>query len=190
MHDGYLYTLGICGTVAASTPAPALLNTMLAALPPVKRAALLGEVLPLDTNGDLHDPLVDAIVADMHDAEVVLLVSPLYYRDGQVALPARLTALLDRAMPLVAAGQLRDKVAALVGVIPAPPENVGCREVLAPLHHFCARAGITVAGVAVIDEQTDSIPRPETLQTVRELARCAYAQARRRCPAVLPHTVS
>ncbi|PDW01944.1 hypothetical protein [Candidatus Viridilinea mediisalina] len=89
MHDGYLYTLGICGSAAGSGPAPECLSMMLAALPPVKRAAFLGEVLLNQAGPSLADPLRDPLYHELADAEVLLLVTPLL--GG--ALPARLSAL-------------------------------------------------------------------------------------------------
>lgn len=98
MHDGYLFTLGICGTASGSSPAPDMLGAMLRAIPPVKRAALLGEVLLLDDPAIFADPLRDVLLADLGDAELLLIVSPL--RLGR--LPGRLTQLLKFAaeMPL------------------------------------------------------------------------------------------
>lgn len=98
MHDGYLFTLGICGTASGSSPAPALIGAMLRAIPPVKRAALLGEVLLLDDPTIFADPLRETVLADIRDAELLLIVSPL--RSGR--LPGRLTQLLKVAaeMPL------------------------------------------------------------------------------------------
>ncbi|MCU0492003.1 MAG: hypothetical protein MUD01_10465 [Chloroflexaceae bacterium] len=116
MHDGYLFTLGLCGTASASSPAPALLNAMLAALPPVKRAALLGEVLPFDSQGQLLDAMLPAILGDIRDAELLLVVTPLL-PGGR--LPARLEALLHRASQLLVA--LPPKYAVLVAVDDAEP---------------------------------------------------------------------
>lgn len=194
MHDGYLFTLGICGTAAATTSAPDLLNAMLGALPPVKRAALLGEVLHLDSNNNLYDPLLDAIVSDLRDAEVVLLISPLYYRAGYgrsvTALPARLTALFERCASLATTGQLHGTIVVLVGVISSLQspllEREQHRELLDPLHRFCVGAGMTIAGQTVVYDHADALPLPETLHTVRALAQHAYAQARQRCPDALP----
>jgi hypothetical protein len=92
MHDGYLYTLGICGTAAGNNPAPALLSAMLRAIPPVKRAAMLGEVVLLDDPTTFTDPLLDRVLADMYDAELLFIVTPT--PGGR--LPARLTQLLAR----------------------------------------------------------------------------------------------
>lgn len=66
MHDGYVYTFGICTTT--SGPAATLLNTLLAALPPVKRAAFLS---------DFTADSAQLYAAEWHDAELVLLVVPL-----------------------------------------------------------------------------------------------------------------
>ncbi|PMP80736.1 MAG: hypothetical protein C0184_09045, partial [Chloroflexus aggregans] len=71
MHDGYLFTLGICGSAAEDDPAPEVLSALLGAIPPVKRAAFLG-VLP----SEQPDLLVAEIVADMRDAELIVMVTP------------------------------------------------------------------------------------------------------------------
>ncbi len=207
MHDGYIYTLAICGSAAASTPAPAVVNAMLAALPPVKRAALLGEVVMLNTPADktLHDPLIDQVVPDMTDAEILLLVTPLLVRvraegETQVRLPARLEDLLRRAAPLVQAGQLRGKLAALVGVDTSPAAHehnadssldriVYRQTMLAPLQRFCVDAGIEIVGAAIVPA-ADAAPaelEPTTAETVSALAQRAYQRARQQLPHALPH---
>ncbi|NJN19317.1 MAG: hypothetical protein HC822_25240 [Oscillochloris sp.] len=77
MHDGYLFILGICGSSSGSGPAPAVLDAALAAVPPVKRAAYFGEVLVSDGAPNLVDPLVNPVIADIADAEVLVIVTPL-----------------------------------------------------------------------------------------------------------------
>jgi multimeric flavodoxin WrbA len=203
MHDGYIYTLALCGATTLSTAAPLIVNTMLAAIPPVKRAAWLGEVLPLTANTSPADPLLDEVLADLHDAEVMLIITPLYQRTGSddthtSALPARLMRLFDRAGPLAAAGHLRGKTAALVGVetgenSAAAPESaldriVHKQTVLAPLQRFCLDAGITIAGAAVLAALPDTATdlSPDDGQIVRTLAERAYEQARQQVPHALP----
>jgi|YNPBryunderm2012_1023409.scaffolds.fasta_scaffold21882_2 NAD(P)H-dependent FMN reductase len=77
MHDGYLFTLGICGSANDSGPARRCLDAMLAALPPVKRAAYLGEVLISADAPSFDDPLLAPLLTDIADAEVLLVVTPL-----------------------------------------------------------------------------------------------------------------
>ncbi len=175
MHDGYIFILGIGGTASASSPATTLLDTMLAALPPVKRAALLGEVVPLDNAGHWHDPLIDPVLGDMADAEVLLVVTPL----PAGLLPARLAALLERATPLVQAGRLAGKYAALLGVSTAPNASAPG---MARLEQFCVSAGILVVGSLLVPG--DVLP-DHTAQAV-ELAQLTYHQARQHHPDALP----
>jgi hypothetical protein len=209
MHDGYIFTLAICGTAAASSLAPALLNTMLAAIPPVKRAALLGEVVPLDQSGRLHDTLSDQVIADIRDAEVLFLVSPLYHIAQQtetpaVTLPERFRALLARAASRSTDEQWHGKSAALVIVDTAGKRaddgddtNVTDSRVdqivykhmlLAPLQRFCVEAGIEVVGATIVSE-TGTEPDEKTLEMVRDLAQRAYASARQRLPHALPAAI-
>jgi NAD(P)H-dependent FMN reductase len=177
MHDGYIFTLGICGSTRAGHPALMLLEAMLRELPPVKRAAHLGEVLLLEQDQQLHDPLRDPLRADMRDAEVLLIVTPLH----TATLPFRLAALLDYASDLAATGELRGKIAVLVGIGPGtPPEPAS----LALLQRFCDDAGITVAGKLVLTE--DQAVAPTAPDQVADLARQAYALARQDLPDALP----
>lgn len=173
MHDGYIFTIGICGSASDSGLAPACLDAMLAALPPVKRAAYLGEILVSEGEPDLADPLADPIRADIADAELLLLVSPF----SAAGLPARLRA-LARA---VAAGPppARPRVAALVAV--------GRRDeaTLAPLRELCAAAGAHIAGELWLSDE--AALSPEALSKLGELARAAYSQARTLAPEALPH---
>lgn len=208
MHDGYLFTLAICGTATATSPAPMLLNAMLAALPPVKRAAWLGEVVPLDSSGRWHDPLLDAVVADMRDAEVLLVVSPLYSsrlqpEQATAHLPARLVALLERAAPLAAAGHLRGACAAFVGIdmagstaaasnASAVDRIVQKQMLFAPLQRFCVLAGMEIVGALLVPAPEAGTPAAladsaaDILTPACELARRSYAQARQRLPHALP----
>jgi hypothetical protein len=135
MHDGYLYTLGICGTAAGNNPAPALLSAMLRAIPPVKRAALLGEVVLLDDPHTFADLLLDSVLGEFADAELVLIVTPT--PGGR--LPARLHQLLARIPPHALAGT--HCLLTLVGATHDLSTNAepGIRSLLAPtdvyLHH-------------------------------------------------------
>lgn len=196
MHDGYIFTLGVCGTTTTSSPAPALLNSMLAALPPVKRAALLSTVRiqrddPPSAVPD--DPLLDAVVADMHDAELLLFVTPIIHGSASTALPTCLHMLLERAQPLAAAGVLHGRVAALVGVEAAEQvEQAGALDriiykqtIFAPLHRFCVAAGIQVAGTILLAAESDAAVGTPPAQA---LAQRAYAQVRQRLPHALPDT--
>lgn len=171
MHDGYIFTLGICGGASASGPAPACLDLMLGALPPVKRAAYLGEVLLSEGAPSFADPLLAPLLADIADAEVLLLSVPL----PGGALPPRLAALaraLEAAPP-----SPRRRFAALVAFADGPTaalwplrhalETLDC-QLLAELY---APADAAVASLA--DEAA-------------ALAREAYARARALNPAALP----
>lgn len=179
MHDGYIFTLGICGSASPSNPAPALLDAMLAALPPVKRAALLGEIVPLDGAGKLHDPLLDPIIQDLRDAEVILMVTPLA---SSGRLPARLAALVKRAAPLVATGVLHGKVAVLVGVVAAADMPAGAAP--AQLQRFCDEAGIAIADMIILAEPAAA--DAAVVDRLKVSAQRAYALARQRVAYALP----
>lgn len=179
MHDGYIFTLGICGSASPSTPAPALLDAMLSALPPVKRAALLGEIMPLDGAGQPYDPLLDPIIQDLRDAEVILMVTPL---SSSGRLPARLTALVERAAPLVATGVLRGKVAVLVGVVVAADMPGGAVPV--QLQRFCDEAGIAIADMMILAELAAA--DAAVIDRLKASAQRTYALARQRVAHALP----
>ncbi|MCG8351863.1 MAG: hypothetical protein MI924_29205 [Chloroflexales bacterium] len=168
MHDGYIFTLGICGTSSASSPAPMLLDAMLAALPPVKRAALLGDIMLLDHGGKPNDPLLDPIVRDMVDAELLLIVTPVW-SDEQ--LPLRLLALLKRAMPLAETGALSGKMATLVGIV--PPSRLR-RPPFLPIYEFCKRANMTVS--SILESTEEAAQGAWSIQRVTEMAQGAYAE--------------
>lgn len=107
MHDGYLFTIGV-GEVGDAT-APILLAAM-AALPPVKRVALLGDVRPYDGRVQRGD-MLDGVLDDLRDAELAVLAVPA----PPWGLSGRLTALLDRTIALASQGSLRGlEVVALV----------------------------------------------------------------------------
>ena len=113
MHDGYLFTLGVCGTASAASVAPALLDAMMGALPPVKRVALLGDVRALSDDGELPpDEMLDEVAGDLADAEALLVVTPILHR----GLPPRLMDALRRAGERAGAAGLGHTLAALVCV--------------------------------------------------------------------------
>lgn len=166
MHDGYIFTLGICGS--AGGPAQACLDAMLAALPPVKRAAYLGEVLRSDGAPSLADPLTLPLLGEIADAELLLVVAPL---PGGV-LPPRLRAL---AQALLAAPLAGPRFAALV----AFANDAGA---LASLRNALASAGATLVGeLRFPTDAADELWLPAAI----ELARAAYAQARTLHPEAL-----
>ncbi|MCS6887381.1 MAG: NAD(P)H-dependent oxidoreductase [Chloroflexus sp.] len=158
MHDGYLFTLGICGSAAEDDPAPEVLSALLGALPPVKRAAFLGE-LPAGQ----PDLLLAEVVADMRDAELIVIVTPATVPQ----LPARLTNLLRAAC----AADLAGRYAALVTVGPY------AQAVLHELRAAVATCGFVIAGAFALVEDA---PLPEA-----EL-RAAYTAAR---AALAPHAL-
>ncbi|MBX0328886.1 hypothetical protein K2Z83_14495 [Oscillochloris sp. ZM17-4] len=172
MHDGYIFTIGICGSASDSGLAPACLDTMLAALPPVKRAALLGEVLLFTGAPDLDDPMRDPIRADIADAELLLIVTPLL--GG--GLPARLRG-LARAVA-ASPPPARQRFVALAAV--GPRDDAA----LAPLRRLCAAAGAEIVGELWVDDgaQLGDADRGR----LEELARAAYARARTVAPEALP----
>lgn len=171
MHDGYLFTLGICASASDSGPAPAILDAMLAALPPVKRAAYLGEVLLSEGSPSLEDPLTGALLADVADAELLLIVAPL--PGGR--LPPRLAA-LARALCATPLPQAQ-RFAALVTVgAPAPGATAALL------------AGLEVAGARLAGElhASPDAPAAEIAPQTVDLARAAYNLARATRPAALP----
>jgi NAD(P)H-dependent FMN reductase len=172
MHDGYIFTIGICGSASDSGLAPACLDAMLAALPPVKRAALLGEVLLFDGPPDLDDPLTDPIRADIADAELLLIVTPV----GEGGLPARLRA-LARAV-VAAPPPTRQRFAVVVAV------GLRDEDALLPLRRLCAAAGAkAISELWVKDDDMLSAGRRKQLEY---LARAAYEMARGLQPEALP----
>lgn len=171
MHDGYIFTLGICGSASGGGPAPGCLDLMLAALPPVKRAAYLGEILVSQGSPSFADPLLEPVAADIGDAEVLLLVTTL----PGGALPARLAALarsLEAAPPparrrFVALVAFTDGSTAPLWPLRHALEAAGC-EILAELY-----AGAEAELAAIADEAV-------------ALAQTAYARARAMHPEALP----
>lgn len=171
MHDGYIYTLGICGSASGSGPAPACLDLMLAAVPPVKRAAYLGEVLLSSGAASLVDPLIEPVRADIDAAELLIIVTPL---PGN-KLPARLTALvnaIEHEPPSVAR-----RFALLV--VFADASLVG----LWPLRHALESAAIELLNELYIPTESDPQLIADELVT---LARQAYGRARAMHPEALP----
>ncbi len=172
MHDGYIFSLGICGSAAASGPAPHCLNTMLAALPPVKRAAYLGEVLVSVAQPSItYDPLLGPVCAELVDAEVLLLATPL---PGDL-LPPRLHAL---AQALEAAPPPTGRRFAILVVFADGP-----LEGLWPLRHALETAGIEILGELYAPNSDLSA---NISDEAVELACYAYARARATRPEALP----
>jgi len=162
MHDGYLFTLGICGSAAEDDPAPEVLSTLLGAIPPVKRAAFLG-VLPTEQ----PDPLVSEIVADMRDAELIVIVTPA----STPQLPARLNDLLRAAC----ATDLGEHYAVLVAIGPY------AASVLPALQAVVTQCDLVVTGTAALAADD---PAPiEVVRTAYTTARAALA------PHALPREV-
>lgn len=162
MHDGYLFTLGICGSASDGGPARMCLDAMLAALPPVKRAAYLGEVLISSDAPSLDDPLTAPLLADIADAEVLLLVTPL--PGGN--LPPRLRMLADA----LAAASLptRRRFVALVAVGDGPTDG------LWPLRYALESAAIEIIGELYVGDETDP---EELVADAVALARIAFSRA-------------
>lgn len=171
MHDGYIYTLGICGSAAGGGPAPACLDLMLAALPPVKRAAYLGEVLLSAEAPSLDDPLIAPVRDEIADAELLLLVTPL----PGGALPASLSALaamIEQGPPPVARRYV-------VMVAFADGSLTG----LWPLRHALDSARIEILSELYAPSgDLDAAIAEEAVA----MARVAYARARALHPEALP----
>lgn len=161
MHDGYIFTLGIAG--AAGGPAADCLDAMLAALPPVKRAAYLGDVLTSTSLPSLDDPLIAPILNDIADAEVLLIVTP--FIGGR--LPPRIAA-LTRTTPSAA----RRRFAALVTLGAGDAEPLR-RWLAAANAELCAELALAAMGEA-----------PEQ-HHMAACARAAYAAARILHPSAL-----
>lgn len=168
MHDGYLFTLGVCGTASSASVAPALLDAMMGALPPVKRVALLGDVRVLDADGDLPpDELLDRIAGDLSDAEALLVVTPVLHG----GLPPRLRDALRRAGEHAGTAGFSDTLAALVCV----GGNAADREAAeVAFRRWCDDHGVTLAGVAAL---ADVAVDEATLAVVVQLAEDTYANA-------------
>lgn len=173
MHDGYIFTLGICGSASAGSPATACLNLMLAALPPVKRAAYLGEVLLTAGPPTLDDPLTVPLLTDIADAEVLLIATPL----PGGALPVRLRALVRALNAAPLAG--RRRFVALVAFADGPTTG------LWPLRHAIEAAGGDLVGE--LYAENDAAPRSFAADAVA-LARATYDRARHLHPAALPRS--
>ncbi|MEF3273509.1 MAG: NAD(P)H-dependent oxidoreductase [Chloroflexus sp.] len=150
MHDGYLFTLGICGSADEDDPAPDLLSALLGALPPVKRAAFLGKLGP-----DQSDQLLAEVVADMADAELIVIVAPA----TTPQLPARLTTLLHNAATV----NLGGRYAVVITVGPH------ASAVLHQLRTAAASCGFIIAGAYAMADSS-SPPLAEV--------RAAYVAAR------------
>ncbi|RRR76156.1 MAG: hypothetical protein EI684_03495 [Candidatus Viridilinea halotolerans] len=171
MHDGYLYTLGICGSTAGNGPAPQCLDLMLAALPPVKRAAYLGEVLLDHASPGFRDPLLAPLYVELADAELLLIVTPL--PGGQ--LPPRLQALAHVLCktPLVSA----PRYAIFIGFADHPPHALDA-----------LRLALTLNNTTLLHERfAPTAANPVAIATEAIIwAQHAYACARRHHPEALP----
>jgi len=167
MHDGYLFTLGICGSASDSGAAPAILDAMLAALPPVKRAAYLGEVLISEGAPSLDDPLAGPLLADVADAELLLVVTPT---------PG------DRPPPRLQA------LARALAVAPLPPaERLLVVVTLGAADPAALAAGFAGAALAGALQLPADAAADAAIPRAAELARAAYARARALRPHALPH---
>ncbi|MCS6881045.1 MAG: NAD(P)H-dependent oxidoreductase [Oscillochloridaceae bacterium] len=162
MHDGYLFTLGICGSANDGGPARQCLDAMLAALPPVKRAAYLGEVLVSADAPSFADPLAEPLLADIADAEVLLVVTPL----PGGSLPPRLRGLFDALA--AAPPPARRRFVALVAV------GDGSMDGLWPLRHALEAVDAESIGELYADASTDL---EELLAEAVRLARSAFSRA-------------
>jgi hypothetical protein len=164
MHDGYLFTIGICGST--SGVGPAFLDRMLAALAPVKRAAYLGEVTISTADPDLRDPYLDAILADIADAEIMLLVTPM----PEGVLPRRLQDLLQSLE------RRTEATGTLYGVIVV----LGSDTDTTALAERLRQIGVQVVGTLAQPTETD--PDYTTAQMIArqayDLARTAHPYAR------------
>ena len=169
MHDGYLFTLGIGGTAAGNHPAPALLSHALGSIPPVKRAALLGEVVLHAGLPTGADPLIDQVLIDIRDAELLFIVTPVV--EGH--LPLRLQQLLVAAQRLDLAG----KHALLITLRRGAAAN---HELAA----FCAANRIVIcANLAFVEDEALAAQKIQ----VEHASLAAYRMARRALPeSVLP----
>lgn len=170
MHDGYIFTLGLCGSAAGGGPAPALLDLMLAALPPVKRAAYLGEVFDSLEQPAL-DPLSEPVCADLADAELLLLTTPL---PGGF-LPTRLRKLAQ----LIATAPLPTKRRFVALVVCTD----GALEGLWPLRDAFEAAEIEILSEVYVAAEADPA---ELADELREVAQIAYGRARALHPKALP----
>lgn len=161
MHDGYLFTLGICGSAEEDDPAPVILNQLLAALPPVKRAAFLGR-LP----SDQPDQLLADVVADMRDAELIIIVAP--------ATTPQLPNRLDNLLRATYAAGISGRYALLVTIGRHAPA------VLQQLQAVTATCGLMITAAHAL---ADHDPPPVTS------AQAAYATARTNlAPNALPRS--
>jgi hypothetical protein len=167
MHDGYLFTLGICGATSDASRAPGLLNEMLAAIPPVKRAALLSDVRRLDDPSNIDgDGLLDEASTDFADAELLLLVTPAVAGDVAPRMAALLAMAAHEVLPnlpkhavLLATDEEGDESAALA---------------LARLEAWCAQCGVTVEAQIALPLTADT---EEALAMAGAAALAAYEAA-------------
>lgn len=172
MHDGYIFTLGIAG--AAGGPTADCLDAMLAALPPVKRAAYLGDVLMSEGLPSLSDPLILPILGDVADAEVLLIVTP--FIAGR--LPPRIAA-VTRTMPPAD----RRRFAALITL--GEGDATSLRAWLAATNaELCAELALSADGATAQTAATDASGNSPA-DRLAACARAAYAAARALHPSAL-----
>ena len=167
MHDDYLFTLGVCGTASDASRAPALLNAMLGAIPPVKRAALLGDVRRLDDPSNIGgDGLLDEVAADFADAELLIIATPAVAGD----VPPRLADLLA-----MAAHEVRPTLPkhALLLATDEEGDESGALA-LARLVAWCEQCGVSVAAQVALPLATADA---EALEQARTFAKAAYEAA-------------
>lgn len=171
MHDGYLFTLGICGTASSASIAPGLLTAMMRLIRPVKRVAHLGDICPLQADGSLaNDSFLEEVVDDIPDAEALLIVTPVLHR----GLPPRLQALLTCASERLAASAFAEMIAGLVCVGGDPAD----REVAElAVRRWCDQHQITLGGVLALP---DALLDPAEQELALELARQVYEGASQR----------
>jgi|HigsolmetaAR202D_1030399.scaffolds.fasta_scaffold00005_99 Predicted flavoprotein len=171
MHDGYLFTLGICGTASSASIAPNLLTAMMKAIRPVKRVAHLGDIRPLQSDGSLtKDSFLEEVVDDIPDAEALLIVTPLLHG----GLPPRLQALLACASERLEANAFSDMLAGLVCV----GGDAGEREAAeSAVRRWCDQHQIGLLDVVALP---DAPLDPAVQEPALELARRVYDGASQR----------
>jgi NAD(P)H-dependent FMN reductase len=161
MHDGYLFTLGICGTASDASIAPAVLGAALRAIPAVKRAALLGDVR---RDGERRDALVAAVAADAADAELLIIVTPPVAGGLPLRLAAALHTVSGHGGVLPAAGALLILVA---------DEGEPAPMALAQLREWCAAIGASEVGMLALP---GDMPADQQLDQAAQAAKIAYEQ--------------
>ena len=174
MHDGYLFILGLCGTASGTSLAPTLLSAMLKTVPPVKRAALLGEVTLLDDWRSTDDHLLLAAIDDMADAELLLLVTPARTH----GLPLRFQQLLRQSSQT-----LGKRLAGRYAVLAVIAEGGDPAAALTELGEYAEHVGLVVAERLCIGAD---LSEAEALALGNAAALRAYRAARTLAPHALP----